>query len=733
MSDVRVFGIRHHGPGSARSLLRAWAAWEPEVVLVEGPPDAESALSWMDDAGLEPPVALLVYARDEPGRAVFYPFATFSPEWQALRWARARGVPARFIDLPQTHRLVEPEEVEKKPARPERGDGLDALASAAGYRDGEHWWDRVVESQAGVDDPAAVFDAVHEAMAAVREGVELEPLEARREAHMRKCIRAAKREFERVAVVCGAYHAPALTTLPTAKSDNALLKGLAKVKTECAWVPWTYDRLSLASGYGAGIVSPEWYRLVWNQAGETAVPWLTRVATVLREADLDASSAHVIEAVRLADTLAAMRGERHPGLLELQESAQTVICSGDDVPMRLVQRRLILGERMGTVPESAPQVPLQKDLERTQKRLRLPPRADERTLELDLRKENDLARSRLLHRLRLLGIDWGETRGVGGKRGTFHEHWALCWQPEFAVRVIVASRWGNTVAQAASGKAVADAHDAPLPHLTTLLDDALLADLDDAVRAVTRSIQARGVDADVLHLMAALPRLVRISRYGNVRNTDAESVGDVARGLLTRVAAGLFAACYGLNDDAAEPMREAVGEVHDALQLLDEESRSSWYEALQGLAADTGSIHGSLQGRANRLLLDARVLDADTCARRLSLALSRASDPAEAAAWVEGFLQGGGLVLLHDEALWNVVDRWVSSMPDAVFTEILPLVRRTFATFPPAERRQIGTRVVSGRSGAASMFDAPVDDARGAAALPIVARLLGLEPAEDEA
>ena len=107
MAEVRFFGIRHHGPGCARSLVRAFAAWQPDAVLVEGPPEADGLLPYLNDAALVPPVALLVHAVETPQQAVFYPFARFSPEWQALRWAAGAGVAARFIDLPRAHALAE--------------------------------------------------------------------------------------------------------------------------------------------------------------------------------------------------------------------------------------------------------------------------------------------------------------------------------------------------------------------------------------------------------------------------------------------------------------------------------------------------------------------------------------------------------------------------------------------------------------------------------------------------
>src|SRR5687768_12126993 len=81
---VEVYGIRHHGPGSARSLLAALEEFRPDIVLIEGPADADSVLHWAAAAGTRPPVALLAYAPDEPTVSAFWPFAVFSPEWQAL-------------------------------------------------------------------------------------------------------------------------------------------------------------------------------------------------------------------------------------------------------------------------------------------------------------------------------------------------------------------------------------------------------------------------------------------------------------------------------------------------------------------------------------------------------------------------------------------------------------------------------------------------------------------------
>lgn len=751
MSEERLhfFGIRHHGPGSARSLEKALSSLKPSVVLVEGPPDAAEILALAAHEEMRPPVALLVYVPEEPGRAVFYPFAKFSPEWVAIRYALAHAIPVRFMDLPQANRLVpEPEQPAKAGGTDEsdqqapqeepdelRHDPLGRLAAIAGYSDGERWWDALVESRGSAH--VEVFRAVADAMVALREGFPSDPLiEQRREAFMRQSIRAAmKEDFERIAVVCGAWHVPALVEPDKkgrAKDDAQLLKGLPKVKTAVAWVPWSYDRLSFRSGYGAGIESPEWYHLLWSQRGDPVVQWLTRAARLMRKADMDASSASVIEAVRLAEALAALRGKTLPGLPELDEAALTVMCFGNDVPMQLIRRELVVGHRLGEVPECAPTTPLQQDLAKLQKSLRLPPKAEEKDYDLDLRQPLDLERSHLLHRLNLLDVPWGEQVESRGKKGTFHECWRLQWRPDYVVPLIDAGRWGNTIAAAASSLTLHKAALAQdLVSLTGLLDHALLSDLPDAVAGLMQVLRDRAaVSSDVPRLMAVVSPLARVTRYGNVRRTDTEMVLEIVEGLVARICVGLAGACSALNDDAAQQMYEGLVAVNEAVGLLQKESMlAEWRDALRQLA-DQAGLHGLLAGRACRLLHDAAAWPADETGRRMSLALSRSAEPSQAAAWIEGFLAGSGLLLVHDRSLWQPLDEWVRALSGEHFTEVLPLLRRTFSTFAGPERRQIGERVRGGDGSAETAGPAAPGDfdfERADAVLPLITRILGLE------
>ncbi|MFF4649478.1 DUF5682 family protein [Streptomyces sp. NPDC001380] len=785
-----VLGVRHHGPGSARAVAAALAALEPDAVLVEGPPEADPILALAADADMVPPVALLAHPADEPGRAAFWPFACFSPEWVALRHALGRGTPVRFIDLPAGHgfALAREREGQGEPGgappgdappgspdgpRPPSGAGIPvasdpiaALARAAGHDDPERWWEDVVEhrgpgGRGGVDDPLAPFRAVAEAMAALREPASggAAPAaggtrdDALREAYMRQQIRAARRAgHTRIAVVCGAWHVPALERMPTAAHDRGLLRSLPRrVRTEATWVPWTHRRLARHSGYGAGVASPGWYHHLFTAPDRPVARWTTRAAALLREAGHPVSPAHVIEAVRLAETLAALRGRPLAGLTETLDAVRAVLGDGAEAALAPVRERLVVGDAVGRVPDTAPAVPLQRDLTRLQRTLRLRPEAAERHLDLDLRGGTDAARSRLLHRLLLLGVPWGEPAAstVAGT-GTFRESWRLRWDPGLAARVVEAAPWGTTVAAAAEARARDTAARASaLADLTALAETCLLADLPGALPSVVRAVADRAaLDTDTARLAEALPALVRALRYGDVRGTDAGALRGVAEGLAVRICVGLPPACTGLGRDAAEAVRARLDAVHAAVALLDEGGSRGlgdrWAAALRSLAGGqpgerTAGVPGLLRGRAVRLLLDDGALPVEEAARHMALALSTASGPADAADWAEGFLSGGGMLLVHDDRLLGLLDDWLAAVPHDAFTEVLPLLRRTFVGFEAGVRHAVGARVRSARAGApagprfpggsgsaAPGFAPEPDHARADAVLPVLALLLGL-------
>jgi hypothetical protein len=707
---VEVFGIRHHGPGSARSLAAALTDYQPDAVLIEGPADADPLLRWVLADGMTPPLALLAYAPDRPQTAAFWPYAAFSPEWQAMLYALRRDIEVGFCDLPAASMLArwsrrpsqdddvdEPEDVANEtPSAPplEQYDPLAILAEAAGYDDPERWWDDLVESRL---DSSSPFPMITEAMAELR--MIMAPRthdhrEARREAYMRQKIREAlKRGRERVAVVCGAWHAPVLRwPLPPAAADVRTLSGAPRRKITVTWVPWTHQRLASATGYGAGVASPGWYHHLWVARDQPIVRWLAKVAQALRTRDLPVSSAHVIEAVRLAETLASLRGRPLAGLAEVTEATRAVLCDGDELSVRYVTDHLVVGQALGSVNDGVPTVPLEADLTRICRTLRVRREAQVRVHDLDLRRPIDQARSQLFHRLRLLGMQWiAPAESAVQSQGTFRETWQSRWEPEYSVAIVEASMWGTTVESAATARVHQIIEEGSLVELTRAVERCLLADLPRALDGLLATLADKAaLDADVVHLMDALPALARAQRYGDVRQTDTTALRNVSEVLVVRICAGLRQAVATLDAANAATMRRRIDEVNAAISLLAESVKERWLDTLAPII-DRTDVHGLLLGRIVRLLLDAKRLDDGPV--RLQRALSAGVSAADKAAWVDGFFADGALLLIHDAELRSLLDEWVCQLDDAQFTDMLPLLRRTFGTFAAAERQAIAERI----------------------------------------
>lgn len=724
MSDsIHIFGIRHHGQGSAKRLRKALKALQPDCILLEAPQDAEKILEYVANPKLKPPVAMLIYQPTNFHKVSYLPFASFSPEWVAMKYGLAQDIPIRFMDLPMSlqygieameqdplkNLLKNQQQTEAYLVR----DPLGYMATLAGYSDSERWWNTMFEQQ----EDQVVFETILEMMQTLRIGIgRMESAETlRREAFMRKTLRKAQKDgFQRIAIVCGAWHSPVFTDLkkyPSSK-DNALLKGIKKVKVAATWVPWTYERLVLNSGYGAGVISPAWYELLFKHQQEETSRWMTRAARLLRNEKMNTSAAHAMEAVRLAETLATMRGLQLPGMEELKEAAITVLCEGSEEKLALIEEKLIVGDRIGNVPDSVPVVPLQKDLEKQIKATRLTKywkAIDTQWLKatsanprggLDFRNETDQAKSHLLHRLNILGIHWGNVQKEGRfDKGSFKEYWKLKWKPDFIIKLIERSVWGNTI-QAAATQYLKQKieQEAQLQELSQLLETVLYADLPETTNALIERLREQAaLTEDVLTLMSLLPSLVSSLRYGTTRQVNLLSIRGLVGELIPRICVGLPLICLNVEKDFANEIIEKILAVNTSIHLLQEEDlEQQWHQSLQQILGLKGSLQAKIEGTVVRLLFDRKVLDLKEVKRRMHFNFSIGHPPLEAVLWLEGFLHGSGLLLVHYAELWQILDDWLKQLTQAEFQETLPLLRRAFSNFAPAERRKILHRAKHG-------------------------------------
>ncbi|WP_376705774.1 DUF5682 family protein [Mesorhizobium sp. ISC25] len=712
--DIAYFGIRHHGPGSADSLVQALQDLNPVAVLIEGPIDASELLPMLARPEMQPPVALLCYPEEDPASTSFWPFAEFSPEYQAALWAVGNKTTLQFIDLPSSARFTtatiggaaDADATEAIQA-PENGDAaplprdpIAMLAHAAGYEDGESWWSDIIEQN---PEPGPIFAAIADAMTTLRDGEgPIAQLEAKREAHMRLEIAAARKEFDGpIAVVCGAWHVPALQTTHTQRNDQVLIKGIARRKTTMTWAPWTGPRLALEYGYGAGVVAPGWCKHLWRTRGrhDAATLWLAMIAAVLRAKGHLISTASLIEAERLARTLAAIRERPKPGFEELRDAAIAALFNGEALLWRLVEAELLLGSDVGEIPPDTPLAPLIEDLQRNQKVARLKPEALERELSVDLRSESGLFRSTLLHRLNVLGVHWGRLTDAGRSRGTFRERWTLAWEPEHAVRLVENLIYGPTIEKAANGRLIQMINAAAtLDTLAALVQSAITADLSEASTAGLTALEARAArSSECLEILASVPPLADIVRYGEARKTQTDRLSGLMERLIVEGAIALPYAVRDLDEQAAATLVGAMRKADEAIRLVEpgQDVLDGWRNGLAAVL-DASRSTALLAGCAAHLLYEAGRLSAEAAAGLIGRPLSPGTPVTEAAGFFEGFFSTAGQRLIYDEGLRGAVDGWLRSLDEDAFIAHLPLLRRVFSNLDSMERRRLIEAVLGG-------------------------------------
>ena len=255
-----------------------------------------------------------------------------------------------------------------------------------------------------------------------------------------------------------------------------------------------------------------------------------------------------------------------------------------------------------------PRCPWPRTSPGSRRRCGFKPSTEIKRLDLDVRKEGDLARSRLLHRLLALGINWGRHEQTGGKASTFHELWVLEWRPEFAVAVIEANVWGNTVESAATARIVNAAVTATdLAAVTALLESSIQAGLPSAVDPLLARIQEMAaLGADVRHLLDAVLPMARVVRYGDVRGTEAAHVLPILEGMLERSAGRHCRRMFGPGRRRGRADGREHGPRGEALQIL---NRDDLHEEWRGCLVATDQARAftrSLPVGPAGLLLDAR-------------------------------------------------------------------------------------------------------------------------------
>lgn len=700
MGQPTYFGVRHLSPAAATHVRKALEEAQPQLILVEGPSDLNDQMQWLCDPRTQFPVAILAYTKEAPVRTILYPLAVYSPEVQAILWASEHHVPCRFMDLPSSVFLAMQEVEEEQPLSTESV--YHRLEVLTGEKH-DTFWERNFEQ---CDDYHAACNTFgKELRASAPEDGNRAAENTIREAYMKRVICDAVKggiPAEKVFCVCGAYHVEGLKE--NSPMTDAEVKKLPKADSAATLMPYSYYRLSTRSGYGAGNQAPAYFHLLWEALNGAGLPsvastYLVMLAAAHRNAGNIVSSAEVIEAVRLAQTLAHMRGSRYPALQDLKDAAIATMGHGHLSELAVAFADTEIGKTIGNLPEGVARTSVQEDFYRQLKKLKLERfrTAELQRLDLDLRENLcvksqdaallDLRRSFFLHRLRVLGIHFANALRSKQDSANWGEYWELRWTPEVEIEVVESSLLGDTIEGAAAFALKERAEQAAsIAQASEIFQDAFLCGMPAAAEHALTVLQRLSVDSAALTEVAATAdKLSLVVRYGDLRRFDSAPVIPLIEQLFLRANLTLEDACDAKSAGAVTKAMDRLNTLQLNHDFLDQ---NAWVNLLERIS-DRDDLNTKCSGFAMAILLERGIATEELLRREVSRRLSPGVPADLGAGWFEGLAGKNRYALIARLSLWHHLSDYLDSLDEATFRRALVFLRRAFADFTPAEKSDI--------------------------------------------
>ena len=754
-APILYFPIRHHSPVCAWHLERTIERYRPDCILVEGPENANELVELLTDPETVAPVAFYYACRDEgkhlsddgePGfYRCWYPFLNTSPELVALRSARERGIPGKFIDLSFAEILLATKEARGLRSMEERlsyasdrylaqNRFQERLCEQAGLRSFEEFWEKYFEAE-GLSLTAEAFVRLMNTycLLARRDtpGVELAQDGClAREAHMARRIREASMQYSRILVVAGGFH---ISGLENPMQEPPELKKHPKLTESVYPMRYSMSAADALNGYASGMPSPGFYDQLWRElhgddpekAWETALlDHLVRTGRALRKKGESISAFDEMCAMDMARGLAALREKRHPGLYELQDAVLGSFVKGEASlsglePMRLLRERTT-GKAVGSLAAGASVPPLTRDFEAQCARHRLKlSDTGRQTLTLSIFSEpKHRDTSRFLHRTCFLDCGFAKrTRGpdllTGRDRNLIREVWEYNWNTGVDTALIEHAVSGGTVREACStelrsrmARVQRSEEGAEL-----LLKGFLMGLTDQAGLLTTRMEDLLLSDGDFSSLCHACAHLYSLHQWKE-QYGERDSIDETA--LLNRTfdrVVGLLPGMYAVDDRGVEEVVEAMVLLYQLTLRPDFADRRGRLREALAILVDQSGIHPALHGAALGLLygmdpgwkttIDGVVRGYIQGSHSIKL---------QSAQLLQGLFRTARDLLLTDDGFLRQIDRLLCGVEDGDFTAMLPQLRLAFSYFLPRETERLA-KTVAGFHGGGPLKKASVDAA----------------------
>lgn len=733
---LKVIGVRHHSPACAGLVKQTIRQMKPRFVLIEGPSDMNGRLDELL-LGHEPPLAVFTFHQfEDHSHASWTPLCGYSPEWVGLNEGVACGADVRFMDLPAWTKSFEGVRNRYHDRRDEQRDLDGLLCQKFGVADVDSLWDHLFEQPMDLEELALRLESYFEAL---RGEAEASERDQPREDYMVRCLSWALAEAERsggdVVAICGGFHAPFLSR--NSRPDPALPSFPDPPRPEAGarhgsyLVPYSWKRLDSFTGYESGMPSPAFYDAVWTHGPEAAPEKLFETAVKrLRERKQPVSAADLIACFSLASALVRLRG--HACMLRsdlLDGLAAGLVKDGLEAalpwtyrgvlrprtdPMLVEIMAAFSGEKYGRLAAGTPRPPLLADVETELERCGVTLSSEPGAVALDLTEPLGREKSRVLHRLWILGIP-GVERAKGSESAMgveLKETWGLKRTFETEMALIEAASWGATLEQAARAR---------LEELLLAAEgkSSLLAEiLGRAAFAGIQALSARVMDlvvasvekeTSLADLGSASSTLLSLWRHGDLYEmTGSAMIGAVLERSFER-GLWLLEGLQGPAAPAVEGEIRAVASLRDLVRYgqgrIDTPAERAFGVMLR--RAVDAEAPPAIRGAAIGFLWSTGGYESTGAAEVHALGGFRGVARVSSL----GDFLSGLFILARDEvvrsnSLLESIDGTLSEMGPDDFLVALPSLRMAFAFFPPLEREGIARTVLEMHQGTATDSEA---------------------------
>lgn len=737
-SNVVFFPIRHHSPACSYHLKKTIKEYKPDIILIEGPIDANGVKEFLCDEESIMPVAIYYSYSDSKGfiseekkqYKCYYPFLDASPELVALREGKNNNIKTKFIDLPYSEILINSKEGQgllKNAEKSSYNDDyliaenkfINTLCEKQGCRNFSELWEKVFEIQGIYIESREFIKNILSYCYISRLYSSEETLKNEaciaREIFMAQNIQAEMNKHNKVLVVSGGFHTYGIYKL--LKSENQLK--MHKIREEDKGVYlmiYSMEACDALNGYNSGMVFPNFYNEVYSNIEEKVKnPYESAVLKNLilcgkevRKNNGCLSTFDEICALNMAKGLAGLRNKKESGVYELIDAVTSSYIKGDlnvstEEPLKILYKN-IRGNTIGQLSEKADVPPIIKDFKVNADKYNLKITTTlEQNVSLEMySKEKHRQISYLLHRMNFL--DTGFCKLVKGPNillkknlNIVRETWKYKYNTKVNAALIDSSVYGATLEEAV--KTIAEKQIKENAQrcgdiakiLVQCLNMGLFDMFNENISHLNKVIAEDGSFFSLKDCLYYIKYVYEVKILYNLESLD------VVRNLITCIYNKICILIPDLKNIKEDEERKAIDALKEVYNItlnreltLDGEMLSEALKSLLNMVNNNSSIEGAVLGIMY-------ALGEESIEHIKSVVKGYLLGTKDIIKSIPQFLTGLFCtckdLMFIDNCIIEAIDCLVNTLEAEEFIKVIPQLRLSFSYFTPKEIDEIGFKV----------------------------------------